>query len=46
MEINESVKKHEPIVPDLLGIVSHAVLDDRSHALIENLAKRKKSTKL
>ncbi|XP_055629874.1 dynein regulatory complex protein 1 homolog isoform X3 [Toxorhynchites rutilus septentrionalis] len=45
MEIDEVVKKPRPVLPDLLGIVSHAVLDDRSHALIGDWAKRKKNTK-
>lgn len=45
VEVEKPVIKARAPLPHLLGVVAHAVIDDKSHSLIEDLAKRKKYTK-
>nr|XP_029733935.1 dynein regulatory complex protein 1 homolog [Aedes albopictus] len=45
VEVEKPQAKSRPALPHLLGVVSHAVIDDKSHSLIEDLAKRKKHIK-
>lgn len=45
VEVEKPPAKSRPALPHLLGVVSHAVIDDKSHSLIEDLAKRKKHIK-
>ncbi|XP_055593336.1 dynein regulatory complex protein 1 homolog [Uranotaenia lowii] len=42
---DKSADKAVSMLPNLMGIVSHAVRDDRSQSMIEDLAKRKKNIK-
>ncbi|XP_062565313.1 dynein regulatory complex protein 1 homolog [Armigeres subalbatus] len=45
VDMEKPVTKPGTVLPHLLGIVAHAVIDDKSHNLIEDLARRKKYTK-